>query len=282
MGDVDLLVRPGDVEPTARMLESLGFHETVPTWKHRIFLPRHMGHPAGLGEHVDNYLKIELHERLGEALPLLTEEVSRWVFPARPQPGLNRYPSKASLMTHLLLHAAGAMAFRALRLLHMHDLALLSAQMSENDWDELLMHSASDDGHWWVMPPLCVTARYYSCQIPTRVLTSLFASCPRVLSRISRRRTLSDVSFSHLWISAFPGIEWARSPAQMARYALSRLRPSKETLKLRQELVKTHVGAGASEWDRLSQGRRMLRWLTSPQARSETMHPVRMALSQAG
>ena len=50
---------------------------------------------------------------------------------------------------------------------------------------------------------------------------------------------------------------------------------------LRQELVRTHLVSGASQWKRLSQARRMLRWLTSRPARSETMHPVLMALAQA-
>lgn len=280
MGDVDLLVRASDCDHAARMLVTLGFREAMPTWKHRVFLQEHTQRPAALGEHVDNYLKVELHDRLREPLPLYPEEVTRWVFPSGALAGLNRYPSTASLMTHLLLHAAGAMTFRALRMLHVHDLALLAARMSTQDWDELLAQSASDGGHWWAAPPLFVTARYYPAAISTRALEALRQCCPRRLARIARRRTLSEVSFSNLWITAFPGIEWSHSPSRMAHYVLSRVRPSKHTLALRQELVLTHLGAGASQWDRLSQGQRIVRWLTSRQPRSETMHPVLMALAQ--
>ena len=280
MGDLDLLVQPQDTDRAAQLLVSLGFHETVPTWKHRVFLPQQVPRPAALGEHSDNYLKVELHDRLREPLPLYPEEVTRWVQLEHPDPGLSGYPSKASLMAHLLLHAAGAMALRALRLIQLHDLALLSALMTAQDWDELLMQSSQDGGLWWSAPPLLVLTHYYHCAIPARVLESLTQACPRRLVRITRRRTLSDVSFSQLWISAFPGIEWSRSPAEAARYVMSRVRPSKETLALREEMVRTHVGTGASQWDRLSQRQRMLRWLTSRQARSETMHPVRMALAQ--
>src|SRR5581483_7590984 len=205
----------------------------------------------------------------------------QWVFPPRPEAGLNRYPSKASLMTHLLLHAAGAMASRSLRLLHLHDLAVLSERMAPQDWKELCAQSARDGGHWWAAPPLWLTARYYGNAIPGRVLDELGAACPRLLMRFARRRALSDVSFSHLWISAFPGIEWSQSAADLARYVMSRMRPSPEMLGLRRELVRTHLGSGASQWNRLSQARRLLRWLTSRPARSETMHPVLMALAQA-
>lgn len=280
MGDIDLLVDSRDTDRAARVLRDLGFHETVPTWKHRTFLPRDTQRPAALGEHADNYLKVELHDRLREPLPLRPEEITRWALAVNAGPGLNGYPSKASLMSHLLLHAAGAMAPRALRLVQLHDLALLSACMTSQDWDELLRQSRQDGGHWWSAPPLLILARYYPSAVPARVLEALIRVCPARLVRIARRRTLSDVSFSHLWISAFPGIEWSRSLAQAARYVITRVRPSTETLALREELLRTHVGTGASQWDRLSQIQRMLRWLTSRQARSETIHPVLMALAQ--
>lgn len=50
---------------------------------------------------------------------------------------------------------------------------------------------------------------------------------------------------------------------------------------MRGQLVRTQIAASLSRWDHLSQGRRMLVWLTSRPARAETMHPVRMALAQA-
>ncbi|MGH8323257.1 MAG: nucleotidyltransferase family protein, partial [Steroidobacteraceae bacterium] len=237
--------------------------------------------PCSLGEHADNYLKIELHERIREALPLDTAEVSEWVFPTQPHPGLNPYPSRAALMTHLLLHAAGAMADRSLRLLHLHDLALLSSHMADRDWDEVLRQSATDHGHRWALPPLHLTARYYSRAVPTRVLAALTAECPRLLRAIVPRRTLSDVSLSRLRIEAFPGIELSRSASEMTRYIVSRVRPSDERLVLREHTARTQVAAAASQWHHLSQGRRVLRWVIARPPRAYTMLAVRMALGQA-
>lgn len=280
MADIDLLVQPGDSSRATRMLESLGFHESLSTWRDRVFVPEYERAPCDLGEHADNYLKVELHERIREALPVDIVDISRQVFPSRPHPGLNPYPSRASLMLHLLLHAAGAMVSRTLRLLHLHDLALLSSRMTDADWVDVLEHSANGREHWWALPPLQLTAKYYPGAAPAGVLAALAGQCPPLLGMIARRRTLSDVSLSSLWIQAFPGIEWSRSLTGTARYIMRRVAPSTQMLELRRRLAETQVAPAASKWHHLPQGRRMLRWLASRQTRADTMHAVRMALAQ--
>jgi hypothetical protein len=281
MADVDLLVQGKDLNCAARMLESLGFHESLSTWRDRVFIPEATQAPRGLGEHADNYLKVELHDRIQEALPVDIVDVSGRVFPSRAHTGLNPYPSRASLMVHLVLHAAGAMVSRTLRLLHLNDLALLSSRMTDADWNEVLEHGASGREHWWALPPLQLASRYYAGTVPTRVLAALADECPPMLGMIARRRTLSDVSLSSVWIQAFPGIEWSRSLSETARYIMRRVAPSTEQLELRRGLAKTEVAPSASQWHHLPQRRRMLRWLTSRQPRADTMHAVRMALAQA-
>jgi hypothetical protein len=280
MGDVDLLVRSEDFERAARMLESLGYAKSFSTWKHRVLVPRDVQTScAALGEHADNHLKIELHDRIAEQLPVDIVDLSPRVWPPRPHPGVNCYPSRAALMTHLLLHAAGAMAFRALRMLHLHDFALLCPQMSDEDWNEV-MRGAGERGAWWAWPPLCLTARYYTGAVPARVLATASAACPRRLRLSARRWMLSDVSLSHLWIDAFPGIQWSQSLSETTRYVMSRVRPGRERLTGREHWVRTYPSAAASRWDHLSQGRRVLVWLVSHPTRSEIMHPVRAALAQ--
>jgi len=280
MADVDLLVRSADVPRTSRALESLGFYETLSNWKHKAFIPNNPVPPSGLGERADNYLKIELHERICEILPLDTAEVTEQMFPRQPHPGLNGYPSIAALMSHLLLHAAGAMAYRALRLVHLNDIARLSAQMSCEDWNEVLREPARVGGPWWALPPLQLAARYYSSSIPAGVLAHLADDCPRLLRVFTQRRTLSDVSLSRLRIDAFPGIEWSQSISELARYIMSRLHPGRETLELRAHASRSQPAEQQSEWQRLSQTRRILRWIVSRQARSETLYNVRTALAQ--
>jgi hypothetical protein len=281
MADVDLLVRPADVHRTARILESLGYAESYETWKERVFTRVDEQEPAVLGEHSNNSVKIELHDRICERLPLRITDVSEHVFPPQPQPGLNAYPSKASLMIHLLLHAAGSMAFQSLRLLQLHDLARLSPQLTEEDWDAVLEAGERGDRPWWAFPPLNLTSLYFPSKIPVRVLTALADGCPYLLKTASRHRTLSDFSFSHLWVDAFPGMEWSQSLREVVGYVASRVRPSAKHIAFRAHLAKSEAWVSQNQWPQLSQYRRILRWITSRPTRPVTMHAVRAALAQS-
>jgi len=262
------------------MLESLGFRATFATWKHRVFVPEapRLRH-ARLGEHADDDLKIELHERIQEALPACRQDVTAHVMPRQPHAGLNRYPSAAALMIHLLLHAAGAIVLRNVRLLQLHDLALLGARMTDAEWSELLDHGSAGGGFWWAWPPLALTALYYTDVIPTWVLSAAEERCPRLLRGVARRQRLSDVSLSCLPVEAFPGIEWSHSLREALSYALRRMVPNEETLAARVTCA-AHPGVeeALNRWDELSQWRRILRWLAAPQLRSGGLAPIRVAL----
>jgi hypothetical protein len=275
------LVRSHDAGRTAAMLASLGYRASYTCWKETVFTPIDGHAPAELGEHVQNDIKIELHERVCEMLPLRITDASDQLFPADASPGLNPYPSRAALMSHLLLHAAGAMAFQSLRLMHLNDIALLSARLTDADWDEVLRSSVSDERLWWAYPPLRLTSVYYPAAVPGRVPQFLERECPWLLGRVSRRKTLSDVSYSHLWVDAFPGIEWCRSAPEMMRYAAARIRPSGEHLALREMTAKAQAWASGSPWCSLSQGRRIMRWLISRQTRAATLHGINAAMAQA-
>jgi Uncharacterised nucleotidyltransferase len=278
MADIDLLVRPVDAERTARLLESMGFYQASSSWKERGFTPVVGCAVGGLGEHSNNNVKIELHERICERLPWRITDVTDCVFPAQAHPGVNAYPSTASLMIHLLLHAAGAMAYQALRLLHLHDLAQLSSRMTEADWDQVLAQRRRG-GLWWAFPPLHLASRYFSSRIPNRVLSVLADDCPLVLDRVSRRRTLYEVSYSYPCVKAFPGVEWAQSIREVLEYAVSRVWPSAEHVALRKHSAKSDAWGSQSQWVHLSQGRRIVRWVTSRPPRAVTSHAVSAALS---
>jgi hypothetical protein len=281
MADIDLLVRPADGEIAADILAALGFCLSRESWSERVFCPLDESEPAECGEHANNSLKIELHERICERLPWRITEVSEAIFPVRPHPGLNDYPSKAALMLHLLLHAAGSIGFSSLRLLQLHDLALLSDQMSDADWSEVLGYSSHGLRLWWAYPPLELASRYYPAKVPTRVLAALAHDCPYYLRTTSARRTLYDVSYSYLWVKAFPGIEWCQSIPELVGYVVSRVRPSAKHMRLRECVAASQAYGKHGEWSNLSQGRRVLRWVLSRQTRPLTMHAVSAALAQS-
>jgi hypothetical protein len=281
MADVDLLVNPSDAARTERLLQSLGFSESFTMWKHGVFVPKICKVHASMGEHRDNYLKIELHTRIAEKLPLRITDVTDFVYPRAPHPGLNAYPSMAALMIHLLIHGAGAMAYRALRLVHLHDIALVCSRMADSDWGELADRGKKAGRRWWASPPLQLAARYYPEAVPRDVLAAIFTHCPWPLRHVVRHYQLSDVSLSYPWIEAFPGIAWSRSFTEVIQYIGGRVWPDKESLRMRDVRVETDFVASQSQWPQLSQGQRMLRWMTSKPFRAETLHAVRAALAQS-
>jgi putative nucleotidyltransferase-like protein len=281
MADIDLLVRPADAERAAALLVSLGFSQSGVTWKERIFTAIDECAPAEFGEHANNGLKIELHERICEKLPSRMTDATEFIFPLQPRPGLNAYPSNGSLMRHLLLHAAGSMAFQGLRILQLHDIALLAARMSESDWNEIATANSRDVRMWWAFPPLELMSRYYESRVPGRVLAALRNDCSYFLRALAARKSLIEVSYSYLWVKAFPGIEWSQTPLELLAYAVSRVRPNAGHLAQRQRDATTQTWAKQGQWSKMSQGRRILRWLASRQTRPTTMHAISAAFAQA-
>ena len=231
----------------------------------------------GFGEHIDNPIKIELHSRIVERLPIFETDITSLEFPQHLHAGLNAYPSIAALMRHLLLHAAGNMRARALRLIQLHDIALLAARMSSVDWEELLV-GAGEQGLWWAFPPLVLTARYYPAAIPAAFIEATEPDCPWLLRQVSRRHQLADVSWSKVRIQAFPGIEWSRSPREALLFAMSRIWPSREALAELSHAATAQPSLAHIPWYGLSHGTRILRWVFSRPPRVQTIFSVRSGI----
>lgn len=218
MADLDLLTRADDAKALAVILRAMRFRQTAETWKHSVFEPEAAQTCAPFGEHGSNPLKVDLHTRLMEILPLRPVEIAGLMLPARPAGGLNPYASNGALMIHLLLHAGGAILSRTLRMIQLHDIALLSTRMSQADWTEVTQLEATERGLWWAYPALQMVQRYYGL-IPRRVLDQAAGSCRWPLRVSARHRTVTDVSFSDLRRSALAGIEWSQSIAEVLQYA---------------------------------------------------------------
>jgi hypothetical protein len=282
MGDIDLLVRPDSAQATARLLESFGYEVDYTHRREQAFrLAGSTLPPADrLGEHVENPIKVEVHTRIAELLPAVETDITSLLFPANARAGLNYYPSAASLMIHLSLHAAGNMRARALRLVQLHDVALLAAHFRADDWEELLAARFEDRGPWWAFAPMMLTARYYPTAIPPRVLARLRTHCPSLLRRHTQRRGLVGVSWSNIRIEAFPGVEWSRTPGEALQFMKSRIWPSRDALRELSHGAAAIPGVSAVPWYGMSHGKRIMRWIFSRPPRVQTLLCVRAALSQ--
>jgi hypothetical protein len=282
MADVDLLARAADVEATTRLLEDCGFELTFTTWRNLLFEPRLDRIPgaSGLGENIDNPIKIELHTSIRERLPMSEVDITQFIFPHAAQAGLNPYRSNASLMMHLLLHAAGNMRAHALRLIQLHDVALVAARFGPRDWNELMTARPNEQALWWAAPPIILTARYYPAAIPSSVIARLNKETPWLLRKLARRRCLTDVSWSNIRVHALPGIEWSRTPAEALRFVISRVWPSRDERFELRHFAANHPGASQVPWYGISQGARILRWVFSKPPRVQSLLAVRAALAE--
>ncbi|HEY6457844.1 MAG TPA: nucleotidyltransferase family protein [Steroidobacteraceae bacterium] len=279
MADIDLLVRTADARRAAEMLAALGYRQTAATWKHQVFEPAQYAATAALpvGEHEDYPVKVELHTRIAERMPLTETAITPWILPPHPKPGLNPYPSNNALLLHLLLHAAGNMSTRALRLMHLHDIARLAARATCEDWEELLAAAPAPSAPWWALPPLELLTRYQPGLVPLHVLAELRANCPWALRRLCRRATLTQMSYVSLAICAFPGMPWCTSLGERLRYVRQRIVPGAEQRAARR-VTAAEQWAVQRSWSHLSQGRRALQWLVSRPPRQAAMYIVQAVL----
>ena len=282
MGDIDLLIREEDATATARFLDACDYVPSFTNRRHRVFQPRTQRPAAGnrLGEHVDNPITVEVHVRIAESLPVIETDITPYLFPRSAHRGLNPYPSPAALMIHLLLHAAGNMRARALRLIQLHDIALLARRFGPADWEELLALRPGGRGLWWALPPLMLVRHYYPASVPSAPFARLRQECPWLLERLASHQRLTDVSWSNIRIPAFPGLEWSRTLGEALAFMNSRIRPSRAALAELREAA-AHIPDGSTvPWYGVSHGRRILRWVFSRPPRVQTLLNVRAALAQ--
>jgi hypothetical protein len=279
MADIDLLVSDDDAHAAGELLETFGYALAFANWKHRAYKPVDGMSPVGLGEHRDTPVNIELHTRIQERLPVATVDITARIYPATPAPGVHLYPSLGALMSHLLLHAAGNICNRTVRLIQLHDIAVLASRMSRSDWRELWSAEAGAPP-WWALPPLQLVARYYNGAVPQALLYDLQLHCHPLLRAVTRRHTLTRVSCSQLWLQALPGIEWARSMRELGQYLLHRVRPTPDAKQERHDMVRTQAWLQEAPWVKARQLRRVFTWLLRPVPRMDTLYVVRAALGQ--
>jgi hypothetical protein len=128
---------------------------------------------------------------------------------AAAPPGLNPYPSDGALMSHLLLHAAGNICGRSLRLLHLNDIARLwrracrQATGTPCGTRTALMLPGGRCRRCAWSNAITQTPSPKTCWPDSSL------DCHPLLKIVSRRQTLTQVSCSELWHHALHGIEWS-------------------------------------------------------------------------
>jgi hypothetical protein len=237
--------------------------------------------PGSYGENTGNPLKIELHSRIAEALPIEETDITASIVPATRGPGVNPYASLAALMRHTCLHAAGNMRANAMRFIQIFEIAQLARHLAASDWRELLGEETPGKT-WWLFPPLSMAARYVPGSVPGAVLDEVRRACPRRLRARYDDVGVCEVSWSNLRIPALPGHEWSRTPTETLHYIRSRVWPSRgsrDELANLTQTVNPHLLR--LPWYGVSHAERILRWVFTRPSRVQTISVVSAAWREA-
>lgn len=276
MSDIDLLVPPGAVDHADRVIRALGYAPGVRKARHIAYEPLHAPADRAFGEHEDNPIPIELHTAVTEPLPRRAVDITADLAPHEAPAGVHGYRSKAALMRHLLLHTAGNLCTRNVRLIQLHDLSRLAPQLDSAAWAQALAPTADGRAAWWAVPTLALAARLFPGTLPAAPVEALRA-CPPWLRHASAGWTLADVSLSRLDIPWLPGVAWSQGPADALGLAWQRLFPPEQAVTA-QMLQRQHSLAG-SAWTRRAPWRKALSFLCGAPPRAQTMYSLHRALA---
>jgi hypothetical protein len=160
----------------------------------------------------------------------------------------------------------------------LRDVAQLSARLTSDDWQDFF-RAAARAGRWWVYPPLGLSARYFPGLVPTAAVAAARRDCPLLLRRAAEQHDLTAVSWSNLRIDAFPGIEWARTPIEVLRYAKSRFAPGRAALEELTHAKDVLPQLATVPWYEQRHAMRIVRWVFTRPPRVQTIASVLAALN---
>lgn len=279
MSDVDLLVRPEHLGQADAAIRSTGYVLGVDSPRHRAYEPPGLGRERAFGEHERNPTKIELHTAVSEPLPLREVDITRDLTPAPARAGLNGYASPGALMRHLLLHTAGNLCNRCVRLIQLHDIAVLGAQLAPLDWQQALAPTADGQPAWWAAPPLAMAMNLFPGQLPADPLQRVLDACPATLRHSLASRSLVSDSLSHLGTPMLPGLAWSQSTQEALAFAWRRLCPRRAQRLAQQASVGREASLAGSAWMRQPRWRKALSFLCGAPPRVQTVYQLHRALA---
>src|SRR3546814_15522036 len=89
---------------------------------------------------------------------------------------------------------------------------------------------------------------------------------------------MTGASVSGRCLHPLSGVEWSRSAGDVGRYLRQRIRPSREAVQERADMLRTQLCLQGQDSVRMSHRRRVLTWLTRPVPRMDLIYAVRAAL----
>jgi hypothetical protein len=200
MNDLDLLVRAEDEARAIAVLREVRYQPIARSWKH-LMLARPEAHGTTVafeGEHPDNPRSVDLHSQLLEQFwgirYDLTNEAWSHVGPGELLGQAAWLLQPALLLHHLAVHTSSDMIARRVRLLHLHDIALVAAEVERAGWERMVAVARAQREERFVYPSLSLANRFFPV-VPEFVLAALRQGVPPALLHYLEASGMERLSF---------------------------------------------------------------------------------------
>lgn len=229
MNDLDLLIRPDNEARILDVLASLRYRPVVRSWKH-VMLARPDGEApitSWAGEHPANPRNLDLHIRVAEQFWGMQYDLTTEAW-TDSEPGMvgtapARLLQPTILLHHLCIHTSSNLIWRRMRMLNLHDIALVARQVDSVGWQRIVDYAQARREARMIYPALALTRRYYPI-VPESVLATLRAGVPARLLAHLDQCDLGHVSFCNRQPRTFgESMRWFRpgwEQANAVRHAL--------------------------------------------------------------
>jgi hypothetical protein len=236
MGDIDLLIRPADVERASAWALAHGYDFYSRSEEDVVYL---RGERRAEIWHPENVHPVELHFRLREEFggAGLTWDLSDEAWhSARPGPYLDGEANLIApvvLLRHLCAHTSSDVYIRRGKLQQLEDIARVARTLSTTEWSQFVAGTPARRARF-VVPALALTTQYYDNAIPADVLGVMRAVLKPRLQAWAGGLTLAQVSESNLHSRSGIGLSLsgliAETPAETSRALVTSLLPPRWNL----------------------------------------------------
>ena len=194
--DMDLLIPPAHFQTGQQILTDFGFEVYERSAKDIAYVRGQRMNNVFMPEH---WVIVELHCRVDQQLEngLTFDLADRLWESSAPRPFLDgvrdHLPSRASLLTHVCIHATVDWFTHRGTVMQLMDIQVLVSSMSAADWQSFTEGFRSGDARL-IYPALALAARMGVIDLPGSVLAQLKNRCPPALMTWTEQVKLADIT----------------------------------------------------------------------------------------
>ncbi|MBD3182189.1 hypothetical protein GF312_07850 [Candidatus Poribacteria bacterium] len=217
MADIDLLVKPVDMECIHNLLSKMGYKVLNESWRHRVYVIAKASRKLVLeGEHPENPRQLEIHFDIRENFLGVDYRLSDLMWnnchPGKIGNSSGMILDPWALLIHLLLHTNRHIWKHSARFRQLVDISIVASELSKNDWSKFLEEMACISRKHVFYSSFLFVMKYPGMDLPSEVCDKLSDYNNTSLHKLLKRMDLSDFSVCNPSpISPFERFRWNES-----------------------------------------------------------------------